>query len=273
MEVGAALSEEFGAVELLAEDGTSQVFRGTSEDGPVAVKVSRWPMQGVKELLCFGAEVRQMIALSAEGHLVPVLRCGFLPDGHPYVVTRLCAGGSVDRFMPLPGAVACEVVGTVGRAVAGLHRAGVVHGGIRPSKILVGRDGTAQLGLFGVDAVTAVPSHVVGGVLVQGVLSIAYLAPEIVYGTGRVPSADVYSLGAVLYGLITGRAPYCPPDRELSVGEQVGMLRRPVPENPAVPGGLLAVIRKAMRFEAGERHGDVDELIGEVARFSPAARG
>ncbi|MFC5001049.1 protein kinase [Dactylosporangium cerinum] len=254
MDLAGVLGAEFGPVELLAEDGISQVFRGTGSAGPVAVKVCRWPAAGAGER--FGAEVRRMTELSAAGWLVPLLGSGFGPGGHAYVAMRVCAGGSIERYLPLPVTVACEVVATVGRAVAALHEAGVVHGRITPRKILVERDGTPVLGLFGVGAVTAVPPHVV----IDGKLSIAYLAPEIVHGHRPSARADVYGLGAVLHGLITGAAPHA----AASVLEEIELRREPVPAHPAVPDGLMSVIRRATRVEPGERYRDVAELIGSV---------
>lgn len=263
MDLAAALRDTVGPVELLAEDGTSQVFRGAGPDGPVAIKVCRWPAQGVQALTRFATEVRRLTKLSDDGCLVPLLGSGVLPDGHAYVVMRLCEGGSIDKYLPLPVGVACDVMATIGRAVAALHEAGVVHGAITPRKIIVRRDGTPQLGLFGVDAVTRPPAHVV----IDGTISLAYVAPEIVHGRRPEPGADVYSLGAVLYGLLTGRPPHFPPDRDPGLMEQVELMRLPAPAHPAVPAGLLSVIGKALRFEADERYRDADEFVGEVARF------
>jgi serine/threonine protein kinase len=264
MDVGAALGELFGSVELLHEDGVSQVFR--VEDAPVAVKVCSWPTRGEKDFTRFAEEVRHVTKLSEGGCLVPLLGSGFVGDGHAYVAMRWCAGGSIDRYLPLPVDAACEVVATIGQAVAGLHAAGAVHGRITPRKILLDRDGMPRLGLFGVDAVARPSPYVV----INGTISIAYHAPEVLSGLRLDPTqhrADVFSLGAVLYALLTGRPPHFPPDRDLSIHEEFKLIGAPPPPHPAVPSELLTVIRRAMRHEARERHRDVAELVEEIARF------
>ncbi len=263
MDLAAALRELFGPVELLAEDGVSQVFRAEGVDGPVAVKVCRWPTRDAKALDRFAREVRRMERLAGDGHLVPLRRSGILPGGQAYVAMRLCAGGSIGRYAPLPVAVACEVVETVGRRVAALHAAGTVHGAITPAKILVGRDGTPILGLFGVDAVARPSPYAV----INGTIPVAYLAPEVLYARPAERATDVYSLGAVLYGLLTGRPPRFPPDREPSLADQLKLIGEPLPAHPAVPDGLLPLIRRAMRLEPAARHREVAEFVDDVARF------
>ena len=266
MEVVAALQDVFGPLELLHEDGVSQVFRVAEADDPVAVKVCLWPTKEEKAFARFEREVRHVTKLSEDGCLVPLLGSGFV-GGHAYVAMRWCAGGSIETFLPLPVTVACEVVETIGRAVGRLHEAGTVHGRITPRKILVDRDGTARLGLFGVDAVARPSPYVV----INGTLTLAYHALEVLSGFGPDPTqhrADVFSLGAVLYALLTGRPPHFPPDRDLTVHEEFKLLGVPPPPHPAVPAELLTVICRSMRPDAGERHRDVAEFVASVQSSS-----
>ncbi|MEV4508106.1 hypothetical protein AB0K00_04005 [Dactylosporangium sp. NPDC049525] len=71
----------------------------------MAVKACRWPTRGVADLARFDAEIRDMTRLSAEGCLVPLLGSGLLRAGRAYVVMRLCAGGSIEKYLPLPVAL------------------------------------------------------------------------------------------------------------------------------------------------------------------------
>jgi serine/threonine protein kinase len=260
MDLEAVVRAELGAVQLLHEDGVSQVFGTDSR----AVKVCRWPTVGERDFARFADEVRRMTALSRAGLLVPLLGSGFLPGDLAYVVMRRCEGGSIERYLPLPVDVARDVVATVGRALTALHEAGVVHGVLTPRKILVSRDGTPRLGLFGVDAVARPSPYAV----ISGTLNLTYVAMERLRSLPGTPATDVFSLGAVLYGLLAGHPPHFPPDRELSMHEQFKLLGVPPPAHPAVPAGLLAVIRRAMRTEPAERQPDVASFLADVQATS-----
>jgi serine/threonine protein kinase len=252
---------------LLADDGVARVYFGTGADGPVVVKVSLWPVADVGGRARFEAEVATAAELSRTGVQVPLHGGGVLADDCAYVAMRPCPGGSLeDRLRvdgPLPVAEACRIVADAGLVLSAMHRVRHPHGGITPRKILLAEHDAPVLGLFGIHALDHPPQTVV----INGVISCAYLAPEIAFGHHPTRTTDVYSLGAILYGLLAGHPPLFPADRVPSAMEQIDRYRLPVEPHPAVPAELLTIIRRAMRKTPHERHSDAADLTADLAEF------
>lgn len=123
----------------------------------------------------------------------------------------------------MPAAQAVPIVEQCADALQSAHAAGIVHRDVKPSNIMVGRDGRAKITDFGIARGTADPSLTQTG-LVTG--SPAYLAPEVAMGGSATPASDVWSLGATLYHALSGAPPY-------DVGDNVmGGLYRIVHEEP-----------------------------------------
>lgn len=264
MDVPDALRAVLEPAALLADDGVARVYYGAGADGPVVVKVSLWPVSQVGGQARFEAEVEEAARRSSAGVQVPLHGSGVLANHRAYVAMRPCPGGSLeDRLRvggPLPLTEACRIVATAARLFRAVHRP---HGHITPRKILLAEHDAPVFGLFGIHALDHPPSNVV----VNGSISLAYLAPEIAFGYHPTRTTDVYSLGAILYGLLVGHPPLFPHDRVPDLMEQVDRYRLTAEAHSAVPDELLTVIRRAMREKAHERHGDTAELAADLAGF------
>jgi serine/threonine protein kinase len=147
-------------------------------------------------------------------HLVELLDAQVTPAGQPYLVLELVPGGSVEALLrargPLPVAEALRLAGQVASALAVAAAAGVVHRDVKPANILLGPDGAAKLGDFGIarSLEATARSLTVSG---QGLGTMAYMPPEQVAEAKHVdPRADLYALGATLYHLLAGRPPFQP---------------------------------------------------------------
>jgi hypothetical protein len=142
----------------------------------------------------------------------------------------------------------------------------VVHRDLKPSNILVGSHGEVQV----IDWGLAAPPDPAGGRARGG--TPAYMAPEQVRGGPTDGRTDVYGLGAVLYELLAGRAPFPRPDRPTHPAERRSAeVMRQVEEGPAppakVPRGLAAVCLKAMSLDPARRYATASELAGDVGRW------
>ncbi len=148
-------------------------------------------------------------------HVVAVF--DFVTEGHEqWLVMEHVEGtdlaGLVDEYGGLPPDDAAKVLGQVAEALAAAHAAGIVHRDVKPSNILITRDGTAKLADFGI--ARARDSTVTASGLVTG--SPAYLAPEVAAGQPATEASDVWSLGASLYQALAGHPPYDTSDNVLS---------------------------------------------------------
>lgn len=263
-----------GDYELLGEiarGGMGVVYRARQRSlgREVAVKLLRTGAgAGAEEIRRFRAEAAAAAALD-HPHLVPIYEIGE-HDGQPFYVMRLVEGrdlGALTREDPLPPRRAAEIVATVAEAVQHAHDRGLLHRDLKPSNVLLDAAGQPHVTDFGFARwLDAVGSFTLSG---QVLGTPGYLAPEQAAGRRELTGAcDVYGLGALLYHLLTARAPF--------VGESpVAVLRQsleaepPSPRllNPTVPRDLETITLKALAKEPRARYASPRALAEDLRRF------
>ena len=197
--------------------------------------------------LRFVSEARTLAALD-HPHLMTVLDAG-ADDDQLYLVLTLIEGRSLSerRGEPTPLAEVAAVGAQVADALAYAHDQGVIHRDVKPGNVLVGEDGYAWLGDFGISRMVGeAVRHTETGKLIG---TAAYLAPEQVRGTELSPAADVYSLGLVLLELITGEVNYS--------GAPVEAALARLSNGPDIPADLPVdwqrLLRRMTALEPGDR--------------------
>jgi WD40 repeat protein len=232
----------------------------------------------------FRNEARVTARLEHPG-IVPVHEVGRWPTGELFYAMKLVSGRSLadvlaktrsldDRLPLLPHLIA------VSEAMAYAHSQHVIHRDLKPSNIMLGPFGEALVidwGLAKDLQQQSGPADSLGGSLpsspeetsADAVLGTpAYMAPEQAETPAVDARADVYALGAVLYALFTGRAPYLGRDgQEVLERVKLGAPERVRLLEPGVPEELAAIIEKAMRRNPAERYADAAELAAELRRF------
>ncbi|MGM1062873.1 serine/threonine-protein kinase [Saccharothrix sp. Mg75] len=239
MPVAHLLAGRYRVDGLLGTGGVADVHRAWDVRlaRPVAVKVFR-PGEDLAAGRRFDVEVTTLAGLSHPA-LVEVHDAGH-DDGRAFVVLRLVEGGTLrDRVEegPLDADEVRELGARLADALDHVHGHGVVHRDVKPSNVLLDRDGTAFLADFGlarlVDSTRLTRADQVVG-------TAAYLAPEQVRGHEVGPAADVYALGLVLLECLTGRREYEGGDVEAAVAR----LHRPPRVPDDLPGDLAALLRR-----------------------------
>ncbi len=198
-------------------------------------------------------------------------------DGRLYLVFDLVPGGSLRELAsgPSPPDVAAAIVETIARAVEAIHRAGLLHLDVKPANILMDgppgaalEDLTPMLSDFGIARETSEAAGATGTLGGRG--TPAYMAPEQVAGrSGTVgPTADVFSLGATLYKLLTGR----PPFQGASAFETMDLLLATEPPSPralapTIPRDLETICLKAMQKAPTRRYASAEALADDLARW------
>jgi eukaryotic-like serine/threonine-protein kinase len=174
-----------------------------------------------------------------------------LDDRQPFLVTELVEGQPLSRLMPLPPMQAVDYALQVAAALAHSHAAGVIHCDVKPDNIMVDHEGHVKLLDFGISA----PGGPGSGGDVLG--SPHYIAPERIMGRPLTPAADVYSLGIVLFQMITGVVPFNGPDA-VSIARQHVEDRVPLMSEIilSVPLALERVVAKATAPEPIARYRD-----------------
>ena len=203
-------------------------------------------------------------------------------DGEPYIVSQYMAGGSLDKRLEeavenrVPLETALDIADCMAAALEHAHRRGVVHRDLKPSNVWFTEDDVAMLGDFGL-AFSADRSRLTRAGAIVGTVS--YMAPEQALGKEPDACSDLYSLGALLYEMVTGRPPFVG-DSAVSVISQHTNADPVAPtwHNPDVPPEVEQVVLRLLEKDPDDRYADATELraaltAARAAASAPAAHG
>ena len=165
---------------------------------------------------------------------------------------------------PMPTRRAFGVLRGICRGMAVAHRAGIVHRDLKPANVLLGEDDLVKIVDFGLAAAgTRGDLGLTRTGLILG--TPYYIAPEQAQGGTVDPRTDIYSLGVIMYEMLTGRPPYIGPDPVSILLQHVqGKPKPPRQVQPALSPALEATILKAMALQPADRHGSMEELSGAL---------
>jgi eukaryotic-like serine/threonine-protein kinase len=265
---GELVADRYELQEVVGTGGMSTVYRAvdTLLERNVALKILH-PHYGedAEYVERFRREARSVAQLS-HPNIVTVIDRGEA-DGRQYIVFEYVDGESlkqlVDRTGPLPARRAVELGLQVAEALAFAHNAGLVHRDVKPQNVLVTEDGEAKVTDFGIARSLDVEQGVTQTGTVLGTSN--YLSPEQARGQTVTPATDVYSLGVVLYELLTGEVPF-PGENFVAVAmkhineEPPSLLER----RPDVPMRLVAAIDRALAKDPGERFPSMSAFCAEL---------
>ncbi|HEV3198748.1 MAG TPA: protein kinase [Bryobacteraceae bacterium] len=262
----------------VGEGGMGVVYEGVRADGQfeqtVAIKIlKRWMLSEV-DISRFRAE-RQILADLDHPNIARLLDGGTTPDGLPYYAMEFVEGQFVDVFcrdrgLSVPERL--ELFRQVCDAVEYAHRRGVIHRDLKPANILVTAAGTLKLLDFGIAKVQENGADTPRTATLHRVATPLYASPEQLRGDPITPASDIYSLGVLLYELLTGVHPF------RNSNDPVHMVANAIceqePEPPSKRAGQRAwardldhVVLKAMRKSPAERYPTAADLSGEIGRY------
>ncbi len=257
-------------VSLIAQGGMGEVYRAERADGQfeqqVALKLLRSGFDQDWLVSRFTAE-RRILASLDHPNLARVLDGGTTDDGMPYFVMELVDGQPIDRYvqgLPVPERLAlfrtlCQVVGYA-------HSKGVVHRDLKTDNILVTTEGVVKLVDFGIAKQIAADAQTTA--TAQRMMTLAYSSPEQVRGGEVTPASDVYSLGVVLYRLLTQTSPYA-----AMVADSGYELTRAICDTEPPPPSRATTTEPALtRAQRRRLRGDLDAVVMMALRKDPARR-
>ena len=192
-------------------------------------------------------------------------------EGLPYLAMEFVGGGSLTRMlrgMPQPFRWSARLMETLARAIHVAHKRGIVHRDLNPSNILMAPDGTPKISDFGLAKLLLDDSAVSLNGVILGTPS--YMAPEQVSGDkARIgPGIDIYALGAILYELLTGAAPF----RGLTPMETLCQVMEAEVVPPSrlrhgVPEELETICLKCLDRDPARRYASAEELADDLKRY------
>ncbi|MGI8941339.1 MAG: serine/threonine-protein kinase, partial [Actinomycetota bacterium] len=208
MKPGELIAKRYRLEDELGRGGMAVVWCATDTrlDRPVAVKFLAPEFSEDPEFLVRFFTEAQSAASLAHPNVVAVLDFGDF-ENRPYLVMEYVAGGSVAdvAVQPLMPERALEIIERAARGAGAAHLNGVVHRDIKPANILLDDEGHPKLADFGIAAARGGERMTATG---DAIGSPHYISPEQVSGRSATPASDVYSLGVVLYQLLTGVRPF-----------------------------------------------------------------
>ena len=263
---------DYELLEELARGGMGVVYRARqrSLNREVAVKLMlHGALASAEDVERFRAEAKAAAALTHPG-IVGIHEVGEW-EGQQYFSMDLVVGRNLEeltRTRPLAAHLAAELMRGVARAVEYAHQQGVLHRDIKPSNVIVDANNRPHVTDFGLarriqgDATLTQPGQILG--------TPGFMAPETAAGKGHTAGvgADVYSLGALLYQLLTARPPFVGPSL-VDVLRQVAETDPVSPRqlNPEVPRDLETINLKCLAKEPAARYASAAELAEDLERF------
>jgi eukaryotic-like serine/threonine-protein kinase len=273
----------YQVLEEIGHGGMGTVYRAVRADDQfsqqVAIKVVRGGLSDQLAIQRFKAE-RQILADLDHANIARLLDGGATEDGRPYVVMEYIQGVPIDEFActrRLNVREKLKLFRTVCSAVAFAHQRLVIHRDIKPANILV-TEGDPKLLDFGIAKILDPDQQAEGGeatvppeatVTMVRLMTPEYASPEQIRGEPVTTGTDVYSLGVVLYTLLTGRRPYGVTAK--TAHDMVQAVLETAPEKPSTAnrrlrGDLDNIVLKALRKEPERRYASVEQFSEDIRR-------
>jgi serine/threonine-protein kinase len=251
----------------LGRGGMATVYLARDEElhRPVALKVLAEHLAGEDDFRARFLREARLAGRLSHPNVVQVYDAGEA-DGLPFIVMEYVAGKTLAECCRL----APDRVAELGaQACAGLqdaHDAGLIHRDVKPGNLLLRDDGVLKIVDFGIARAAEATRHTQVGTLLG---TAAYLAPEQIAGEDATAASDIYSLGAVLYELLTGRPPFTFDSlAELAAKQAEGVITPVCDLVPSVPADLEAAVMHALARDPQFRPSSAAELGQELAGSS-----
>lgn len=268
--VGKVIDNRYEILEQVGIGGMATVYKAKCKvlDRFVAIKVLKDSLKNDVEVVKkFNTESRAAARLSHPNivQVYDVSETGELD----YIVMEYVDGITLKEYILKKGHLeakeACDFAAQVGRALACAHANGIVHRDIKPHNVLMASDGTVKVADFGIAQATSSETMVAGG---GAMGSVHYLSPEQARGGFTNERSDIYSLGVVLYEMLTGKVPF---DGSNAVAVALAKLEKD-PEDIRtkcthyIPDSVCNIAMKAISKEQHSRYQNATEMVSDLEK-------
>lgn len=271
LQLPVVFNDRYQLIKKIGEGGLAEVFQAQDMalGRIVAVKVLRPQYTRDPNFLVNFHREAQNAAKLSDPHIVAVYDFG-QDKSRPYIVMEWVAGSDLRAMIDQQGAVpvnqAAEYAAQICAAVGTAHRAGFVHGDLKPGNILITNNNQIKVTDFGLARALGESAMDAGGEVVWG--TPAYFAPEQAAGDRVLPATDVYAIGIILYEMLTGRVPFVGVDDQDVARKQIYEAHTPVDRiNPRIPEPLARIVDAAMAKNINERFLTADHLREALLMF------
>ncbi len=262
---------------VIAVGGMGTVYRARRDDDEydkqVAIKVLASSLSSTRARQRFHRE-RQILAQLDHPNITRLLDGGTTADGRPYIVMEFVRGAPITRFartQKLEARDRLRLFVDVCRAVQFAHRNLIVHRDLKPGNILVNEEGVPKLVDFGISKLIAPDGSEVDPmtITVAAPMTVRYSSPEQVSGEPISTASDVYSLGVLLYELLTDQPPY---ESGASIQEALVAIRDVLPQPPSsirpqLDREMDAIVLHALEKQPNRRYETAEAMASDIERY------
>lgn len=267
--LGTMLDDRYEILEVIGTGGMAVVYKAMCHrlNRYVAVKILRDELANDEEFRQRFQTEAQAVAMLSHPNIVSVYDVSHSDDVE-YIVMELIEGVTLMQYMKKKGALgwkeALHFAVQISKALEHAHEKGIVHRDIKPQNIMILKDGTIKVADFGIAALESAQEKKSD----QTVGSVHYIAPEQARGEQPDPRSDIYSLGVVLYEMLTGKMPYDGDTAEqVALKHITGHAVPPQELNPDIPEELAEITLKAMNADINARYQSASELLHDLEDF------
>lgn len=258
----------------LGRGGMATVYRAFDPISNREVAIKVLPPEMLHNLLTRARFKRELKLIASLEHpaIVPVYDVGGEDNHQPYFVMRYMSGGSLSEMIRKGKFSLRDAALIIERLAAALdhaHSKGIIHRDIKPDNVLFDASNNPYLSDFGVAKLTEAAVSATDASANEAMGTAAYISPEQARGEDVDSRADVYGLGAILYEMLTGEAPY---HGNTVIGMALKHVNDPVPNvlkiRPDLPGEIDVIIKTAMAKNRENRYATALDLAGELNKVA-----
>ena len=268
--IGKRLDGRYEIHELIGQGGMAYVYRAYDriENRWVAIKILREELSDNSDFLRRFRNESKAIAVLSHPNIVKVYDVSF-GDRIQYIVMEYVDGITLKQYIEQQGEIkwreALYFTVQILQALQHAHERGIIHRDIKPQNIMLLEDGSIKVMDFGIARFTQAETQTMTD---KAIGSVHYIAPEQARGGHINDKADIYSVGVMLYEMLTGQLPFVA-DNAVSVAI-MQMQAEPTPPtriNPSIPKGLEEITMHAMEKNPAQRFPSAADMLEDIERF------
>ncbi len=268
--IGKKLDGRYEITELIGVGGMAEVYKGVDviDNKPVAIKILKKEYAENEEFLRRFRNESKAVAVLSHPNIVKIYDMGF-SEKLQYIVMEYIDGITLKEYIEeekvLTWKDTVHFVIQILRALQHAHDKGIVHRDIKPQNIMMFSDGTIKVMDFGIAKFSREEGRTATD---QAIGSVHYISPEQARGDVTDAKSDIYSVGAMMYEMLSGKKPFDSDNPvAIAVMHMNDIPERPRAINPNIPDGMEEIVLKAMEKAPEDRYHTTGEMIADIERF------